>query len=131
MEACRPGPSWRGDFNPGWRVIVADVNHDGYADIVSSYNGESMNVMLGGKTGFVPPAWQPVASCECDFTFVIADINRDGNPDIVINSVEGTELEGMLFVLPGHGDGKFAGRTTRSTAPTRSHSRQANRWWWT
>jgi hypothetical protein len=101
------GPDIDLGFNPGWRIQVADVNHDGYADVISSYNGESLHVVLGGADGYHLPPIGPGFNCECDFSFVIADINRDGNPDILINSVENAELSGMMFVLAGRGDGTF------------------------
>jgi hypothetical protein len=115
------GQTWLGDgnggltrgqdinlgFNPGWRIQLTDVNHDGYPDVISSYNGESMHVVLGGPDGYHLPPAQPRIDCECDFSFVIADINLDGNPDILINSVEYAERSGMMFVLAGRGDGTF------------------------
>jgi hypothetical protein len=115
------GQTWLGDgnvgfargadldfgFDPGWRMQLADVNHDGYPDVISSYNGESLHVVLGGADGFHLAPVQPGFNCECDFSFVIADLNLDGNPDLLINSVENTELAGMMFVLAGRGDGTF------------------------
>jgi hypothetical protein len=92
--------------NPGWRVAVAELNRDGYPDIVYSYNGESMWVTLGSRGGFREMLPVPIG-CECDFSFVVADFDVDGIADLLVNSVEGTELAGMMFVLRGRGDGTF------------------------
>ena len=100
------GPGVDFGFDAGWRVVVAELNRDGYPDLVFSYNGESLFVSLGGPAGYVESL--PVEfSCECDFSFVVADVTTDGIQDILVNSVEATELAGTLFLLRGHGDGTF------------------------
>jgi hypothetical protein len=100
------GEAVHSDSNPGWRIVVAELNHDGYPDLVHSYNGESMFVTLGGPQGYSGQIGLPIF-CECDFSFVVADIDLDGQPDILANSVEDTDLAGKLFVMRGHGDGTF------------------------
>jgi hypothetical protein len=100
------GDDVHSDSNPGWRIVVAELNHDGYPDLVHSYNGESMFVTLGGPQGYREQIGVPIF-CECDFSFAVADINVDGHPDIIVNSVEETELAGNLLVMAGRGDGTF------------------------
>ena len=103
------GDDVHSDSNPGWRIVVAELNHDGYPDLVHSYNGESMFVTLGGSQGYREQIGIPIF-CECDFSFAVADINVDGHPDIIVNSVEETDLAGNLFVMAGRGTGPSARR---------------------
>ena len=100
------GPGIDFGFNPGWRLQVAELNRDGYPDLVFSYNGESLWVSLGGPGGY-RQAGAVELSCECDFFFTVADITVDGIQDLVVTTAEGSELHGLMFVLPGHGDGTF------------------------
>jgi hypothetical protein len=100
------GPGVDIGADAGWRVAVAELNRDGYPDLVFSYNGESLFVSLGGPAGYTESL--PIEfSCECDFFFVVADVTMDGRQDILVNSVELTELTGALFLLRGRGDGTF------------------------
>jgi hypothetical protein len=105
------GPGVEVGFNAGWRAAVAELNRDGYPDLVFSYNGESLWATLGGPAGYREASYI-YFSCECDFSFVVADIDLDGIADILVNSVEETELAGMMFVLRGRGDGTFGSDET-------------------
>ena len=60
-------------------------------------NTPSMSVILGNGDGTIrTPVMYTNVSCD---STVIADVNGDGKPDMVIS--------GTLTVLPGNGDGSF------------------------
>jgi hypothetical protein len=95
-------------FNPGWRIAVVDLNHDRYPDLVTSFNGEALTVWLGGASGYEPTN-QNVFDCECSFSFVLADIDIDGNLDVLVD-VSGGDFSHVMFVERGNGDGTFVSR---------------------
>jgi len=95
----------------GGPVAVADVNNDGFDDIVI---GQSIadnavlsgGVLLGNGDGTFQPLVEfpapPPGSLTSKFvSLAIADLNQDGNPDIV------GLAPGYLAVLKGNGDGTF------------------------
>ena len=91
----------------GWSpvfVAVADVNHDGKADMISANSASGdVSVLLGNGDGtFKAPTnfdagWDPE-------TVSVADVNGDGNPDLVVASFASN---GSISVLLGNGDGTF------------------------
>jgi hypothetical protein len=115
-----------GDF-----VKVYDMNGDGKADLVvegtlpnSCINSESAtSVLLGnGNSTFQSPVQYPTGDCGGGFNnygsgatgVAIADVNGDGDPDIVLTSSSsdtGT-VEGYVYVLLNMGNGTF-GTPTR------------------
>ena len=94
----------------GSRVGVADVNRDGYPDLVFSIfasDERGVIVALGGPSGYrveSPVHW---FSFESYFDCVIADLNADGNPDVLVNPLAEAYGAGVLWVMPGRGDGTF------------------------
>jgi hypothetical protein len=101
-------------------VALADVNADGKLDIVvtnacasgNSYcgGGETgvVAVLLGNGDGTFKPA-ATYGSGGVDATSVaVADVNRDGKPDLVVaNAEDPTYSTGLVSVLLGNGDGTF------------------------
>jgi hypothetical protein len=106
-----------GGDNVGW-VAVADVNGDGKLDlIVANQKGErngdgSVAVLLGNGDGtFQSPVTYDSGGTSPD-SLAIADVNGDGNLDIVVaNSNSST-----VGVLLGNGDGTFQPSVTYSCA---------------
>jgi hypothetical protein len=90
-------------------IATADFNGDGIPDILIITNNSTDNigyisVLLGKGDGTFRPAITMNAGAVLGQTrFAIADVNGDGNPDIVAEDQNGTNL----FVYLGNGDGTF------------------------
>ena len=79
-------------------VVVADLDHDGHADIVSS--SIDLGIMHGhGDATFDPP--MTVASWEVGNPQLVVDLDGDGSLDIIAGDY------GDVSVLIGHPDGTF------------------------
>jgi hypothetical protein len=83
-----------GGSGPFSNPVVADFNSDGHLDIAFSSNGNlpQISILLGdGHGSFSAPRVIPVAN---DTTFaadlVLLDINKDGKPDLVVNTARVT-----------------------------------------
>jgi hypothetical protein len=94
--------------NPNW-VAVADFNGDGKLDLAVA-NGSSLNtlVMLGNGDGTfrAPVSYLTFGA----YSLAVGDFNKDGKPDILVNSLLGNT------VLLGNGDGTFRTGGTYGTA---------------
>jgi hypothetical protein len=82
-----------------WSIAAGDLNHDGKIDLAATNSKNSIAILLGNGDG----TFQPEVSYSLDGaeSVAIADLNDDGNPDLV-GSV-GTSLDIQL----GNGDGTF------------------------
>ena len=93
-------------------VAVADLNGDGRLDIVvANESDNTLGVLLGNGDGTFQPA-VAYGSGSHSFTYflVIADVNGDGKPDLVVAdecSDHPTCNSGAVGVLLGNGDGTF------------------------
>ena len=89
---------------PRW-ISVADVNHDRNPDIVvANAEGETVSVLLGDGAGhFRQAPGSPVAAGHLPNDIAIADMNGDGNPDLVIANHQSP----YLTILLGDGKGGF------------------------
>src|ERR1700693_4446939 len=98
-------------------IAVADVNHDGKPDIiVANTEDETVSVLLGdGKGHFAPAPGSPFACGRAPNDIAVADMNGDGNPDLIIANT-GTPY---ITILLGDGKGGFA----PSRHSPRSHTR--------
>src|ERR1700761_9364294 len=106
-------PDHRGQFSkmtirlgkgPKW-ISVADVNHDSTPDVVEA-NADSgtVTVLLGnGKGQLHEPTGSPFVAGHLPNDIAIADMNGDGNPDLVIADHQSP----FLTILLGDGKGGF------------------------
>jgi FG-GAP-like repeat/FG-GAP repeat len=102
-------------------LAVADLNGDGKPDVVVSNQwaddtdtNSNVSVLLNDGTGKFPT---PVSNLTGGFypdSIAIADVNRDGKPDLVVaNSSVGSDGGlGNVGVLLGKGDGTFQAAAT-------------------
>ena len=112
---------WLGDGTGGFSVPVmvsdityysygraADMNHDGYVDLVCSDGDTSLALVPGGAAGFGALTEIYGLGLEEHTDFVIADVNVDGHLDIVLNFLgESADAAGVMTVVTGRGDGTF------------------------
>jgi hypothetical protein len=111
---------------------IADVNGDGIPDIVvSNYyqkNGDApgvVGVLLGNGDGTFQSAVVYETGGAPNYYVVIADVNGDGKPDIIVSSCAATgsscgSADGVVSVLLGNGNGTFQNAVTYSTGAPRN-----------
>lgn len=87
-----------------WFAVIADLNGDRKPDIVATHHDlNELSVMLGdGRGGFVEAPASPFDFGRHLFHAVVADVNRDGKPDVL--AAGGDSVRVML----GDGRGGFA-----------------------
>lgn len=100
----------RADFATGanpTRFDIADVNGDGFLDVVTAnfYTNTTVSVLLGVGDG----TFQPHVDYEAGYVpyaVKIADYDRDGKMDLAVTNRE----PGTVSILRGNGDGTFLPR---------------------
>jgi hypothetical protein len=100
--SCRMEPNNR---NPS--PALADMNDDGYLEVVQASTGGGIYVW--DRTGAIVPPWNNVrystlTTWSTDCSPVVADINGDGHPDVVMGDANGqlTAFSGAdASMLPG------------------------------
>jgi hypothetical protein len=107
------GPVMDVGKRPYQHVRSADVNGDHKPDIVTTnLDGDSVTVLLGdGRGGFREAAGSPFRTSPAPWEVDIADINRDGKPDLVIIPYDRDSKSrggaANVTVLIGDGTGQF------------------------
>ena len=86
-------------------ITVADVNHDNHPDIlVTNADAGTLTVLLGDGAGhFRQPPGSPFACGHLPNDIAVADMNGDGNPDLVIANHQAP----TITILLGDGKGSF------------------------
>jgi hypothetical protein len=102
----------QGGFQPGarfvahgFRVYLADLNHDGHLDaLLSDYNNSSLDVLLGNGDGtFQAPL--PYATSASPLGVTLADVNGDG----VLDAVVAASNDASVAIMLGNDRGGFLG----------------------
>jgi Bacterial Ig-like domain (group 3)/FG-GAP-like repeat/HYDIN/CFA65/VesB-like, Ig-like domain/Abnormal spindle-like microcephaly-assoc'd, ASPM-SPD-2-Hydin len=96
-------------------VAIADVNGDSKPDLlvanncIDSCEQSGVGVLLGNGDGTFQPAVTYISQGESDLSVAVADVNGDGNPDLVVATYcfDGNCLNGGVSILQGNGDGTF------------------------
>jgi VCBS repeat protein/centrosomal CEP192-like protein/FG-GAP repeat protein len=98
----------------GPEVAAGDFNKDGKLDIVTvDYSTAEVSVLLGNSDGTFQPAIKtPVPGAF--YGIAVADLNGDGNPDVVTGDSTGASPRNVNVLL-GKGDGTFAAPVRYST----------------
>jgi hypothetical protein len=107
-----PGSFFATGRRPYERLRTADFNHDGHADIVTTnLDDGTVSILLGdGRGGLWNAPGSPFPAGAKPWEIVIDDVNRDGNPDLIIIPYQrdiSRPSENALTVLLGDGHGTF------------------------
>jgi Bacterial Ig-like domain (group 3)/FG-GAP-like repeat/FG-GAP repeat len=95
----------------GYNMAVADVNGDGKADLLVTNGAAALGgangavgVLLGNGDGTFQPAVTYGSGGMQAFAIAVADVNGDGNPDLLVTNSYYSNTVGVLL---GNGDGTF------------------------
>jgi hypothetical protein len=104
-----------GSRSPVHSVVLADLNSDGYLDLVAAFDDRGggqgwVTVALGGSDGRFTTSDYPTGLGAR--SLALADLNQDGKLDVITGNTvsNGTAAPGTVSVLFGNGDGTFAPR---------------------
>lgn len=91
----------------GNAVVTADVNSDGFPDLIVATNN-GVSVLLNNADGTFAPSTTYVSGGTFSNAVRVADVNNDGFPDIIVTNecLSQTFCSGVA-VLQGNGDGTF------------------------
>lgn len=107
-----PGKFFPADLHTDSGVLAADFNKDAHLDVVTaSQDTDTIGLLLGdGKGGFRNAPGSPFPAGSTPWMFAIGDVNRDGNPDVVVipseQHIRDPRKLGVTILL-GNGEGGF------------------------
>jgi hypothetical protein len=109
-------------IGPQNSVAIVDLNRDGKADLATAFYAAYVTVFLGNGDGtFGAPSNVPIGTSGA-LSVTAADINGDGNPDLVA----GSQNAPIVSVLLGAGDGTFRPLLSFATGATMKFVRVAD-----
>jgi len=96
------------DQEPSRLVVMADLNHDGIADIAEVMPGDGshnsiLKVSLGQSGGGFRPLWAGAVLGREPRAIAAGDFNGDGYPDLIVG-----DNDGVLMLFLGDGTGRLA-----------------------
>ena len=75
-----------GRIMPGRALVVSDLDHDGYLDLVAAFQRWGVYVYHGDGQGNFRGGPVDLASSSTELqSLVLGDVNKDGRPDLVLN----------------------------------------------
>ena len=95
-------------------LAAGDFNRDGKTDLVTSAVNGTLSILLGNGDGTFT-AGPSYASIWAGYSVHVADLDGDGNPDIIVGDADQYGLspdyntQSYVYFLLGRGDGTFAG----------------------
>ena len=97
-----------GDFKTRLHVEKCDWNRDGKLDVIASIDSHKIFVLLNeGSTGNAKFGAPILLNLEIKGPItMVADLNRDGDDDLLINSTQGTIFVERSFLEHGYAPGK-------------------------
>ncbi len=118
QDGFNPKRIWKIPFHSGYEASAADLNADGYVDLIelnSKHAGEAAhadptlgaNIFWGSREGFDLDKRRTVLREHFPGTSGVADLNRDGFLDLVLEpfAPEKSGEKDMLFIYYGAADG--------------------------
>lgn len=106
-------------------VAIADVNNDGKPDVIVANQCSNdfcpngvVGVLLGNGDGTFQAAVTYDSGGQNAISVAVADVNGDGNPDILVANISDSSSNGAtgsIGVLLGNGDGTFEPAVTYSS----------------
>jgi hypothetical protein len=107
--------------HPYQRPRIADVNRDGWPDLLTSnLDSNDLTVLIGSPRGFADVRGSPFAAGDSPFGLAVGDFDGDGHLDVaVVNSPSSAVKSGRdgLTLLLGDGTGRFT-KTAQSPLET-------------
>src|SRR5208283_4452554 len=99
----RPGVLYGSGGDLTWGVAIADVNGDGKPDLIVlntfNYYTANISVLLGNGDGTFQPALTYGSGAMWVYSIVVADVNGDGEPDLVVGNETLSGGDGSVGVL--------------------------------
>ena len=88
------------------RLAAADVNNDGYLDVVTANATNAVKILLGNGNGTLQAATTYTTTLATVTSIAVADVTGDGQADLLLAGSTSAPA-GAVGVLPGNGNGTF------------------------